>query len=72
MLCIFSVPNVVQNIPWARTVVVRIPYVGEDTKAFGRFAVEQSKKRYALSESITRKDLAYYLASNCTIAYLHA
>jgi len=66
----FSVPNVIQNVPWARTVVVRIPYVGEDTKAFGRFAVEQSKKRYTLSESITRKDLAYYLASDCTICIL--
>ena len=60
---ILSFPSVTQNIPWFRTVLVKIPYIGDDTKAFGQFAVEQSKKRYALIDTIKRKDLIYHLAS---------
>ncbi|PPQ83920.1 hypothetical protein CVT25_000665 [Psilocybe cyanescens] len=54
-------PSVSQHIPWLLGALRAIPLVGSDARAYGKFGVEQAKKRAALDDSILRKDLFYYL-----------
>ncbi|KAF4611795.1 hypothetical protein D9613_003715 [Agrocybe pediades] len=63
-------PSVTQNIPWILSSITSLPFIAEDTLAFGRFGIEQAKKRAALVDSLQRKDLCYYLLEDSKIPVL--
>jgi hypothetical protein len=43
----------------------KIPFLSKDTRDLGAFGIEQAKRRVALTESILKKDLFYYLVRKC-------
>ena len=39
----------------------KIPFLSKGTRDLGAFGIEQAKRRVALTDSILKKDLFYYL-----------
>lgn len=39
----------------------KIPFLSKDTRDLAAFGIEQAKRRVALTDSILKKDLFYYL-----------
>ena len=60
----FSLPSIVQQVPWLAPLIRYVPFfgLGKDSRAFRSFAIQQSQKRMA-KVIITHKDLFFYLVS---------
>ena len=58
----FSLPSVIQHIPWLAPLLRGIPFIVNGTRTLRLFAIKQSQKR-AAQLVVNRKDLFFYLVS---------
>jgi hypothetical protein len=58
----FSLPSIVQHVPWLAPLLRVVPFFGNDTRALRSFAFKQFQKR-AAQLVVNRKDLFSYLVS---------
>ncbi|PPQ98481.1 hypothetical protein CVT26_013882 [Gymnopilus dilepis] len=63
-------PSISQHIPWILGTLHAISFVSADTRAFGMFGIEQAKKRAAMQDNLTRKDLFYHLLEDAKMPVL--
>lgn len=54
-------PSVIHHIPWIMSLIHKVPFLSKDTRDLGAFGIEQARRRVALTDSIQKKDLFYYL-----------
>lgn len=56
---IFSLPAILQHIPWASEFVRSLPTMGTDLSKFIGFAMEHAVRRFQMD--VKEKDLFYYM-----------